>query len=317
MRPRSSIALAALGVVAMTLTLGPAADRTLARFSDASGVTADMATDTLAPPTSVLATGGATVGLVWTPTLDTYATGYDVYRSSTSGGPYALIDSVSPGTASATADAPGPGTWSYVLRSTFGAWRSSPSVEASATVGGAMTTADVPCATSAADTLGAGDNDGYQTNPSRACARDGLVATDAASGNGGTSSCGAGSVPAVNKDRHRFWGFGLGLPGSVSAVDGITVHAELGMNNNGGTTNLCAQLSGDGGLTWTAIRAVPVAGQAQATYTFGGPGDTWGRSWGLAELTSPAFVVRLIDASTQTNKSFLLDVVTVSVTYRP
>ena len=35
----------------------------------------------------------------------------------------------------------------------------------------------------------------------------------------------------------------LGLPGSVTSIDGIQLRATLKLNNNGGTSNICAQLS--------------------------------------------------------------------------
>ena len=41
-----------------------------------------------------------------------------------------------------------------------------------------------------------------------------VFATDTNSGTGGTASCGTGAAPDTTKDRHRFWGFALGLPGT-------------------------------------------------------------------------------------------------------
>jgi hypothetical protein len=180
-----------------------------------------------------------------------------------------------------------------------------------------VSTAYTGCTTTAADTSGAGDNNGYQSNPARACVDDSLDATDGNSGTGGTQSCGSGAVPAGTKDRHRFWGFVTGTPGVVSSIDGIRVRADLGMNNAAGTTNVCAQLSWDAGATWTAMQSIALAAAAEATYVFGGTGDTWGRTWTVAQLSTSSFRVRLIDASTQSNKRFDLDYVAVSVTYTP
>lgn len=293
------------------------ASMSLARFVDTAATTASFAADTLEPPTALAAIGGASVTLTWTPTVDTYATGYDVFRGTTSGGPYGAIGSVTPGSVTTTSDGPGAGTWYYVLRSVSGPWSSVDSTEASATVGAPVSTTYATCTTTAADTSGAGDNDGYQSNPGRACANDSSDATDASSGTGGTQSCGTGATPDTRKDRHRFWGFATGLPGSVSAINGIRLRADLGMNNNGGTTNVCAQLSWNGGSTWTTMQALTLSGAAEATYTFGGTGDTWGRTWSLGELSAANFRVRLINASSQTTKRFDLDFVAVSVTYVP
>lgn len=313
---RSGIGLAlAAGLVAM-VAIGPA-PTSLARFTDAALSTGTLGSDTLAPPTALSATGGTSVTLAWTPTTDTYATGYDLRRSSTIGGPYASVGSVTPGSASTTTDGPASGTWHYVLRSTYQGWASVDSVPASATVVIPVSTSYAACTTTAADTTGAGDNNGYQSNPARACVDDGLYATDANSGTGGTQSCGSGATPASTKDRHRFWGFATGVPGVVSSIDGIRVRADLGMNNATGTTNVCAQLSWNAGTTWTTMQALALPAAAETTYVFGGTGDTWGRTWTPSQLSTTNFRVRLIAASTLTSKRFDLDYVAVSITYTP
>jgi len=295
-----------------------AAPVSLARFSDADPTGGSASTDTLDPPTAVAASvAGSTVTLGWTPTVDAYAAGYDVYRSGTSGGPYALDSSVTPASTTSTTDSPGNGTWYYVLRSTYQAWTSVASVEAAATVGAPTTSPYAGCASQAAETIVAGDDNGYEATPLRACTDDGLTANDASSGTGGTQVCGVGALPSVLKDQHRFWGYALGLPATVSAIEGITVRADLGQNNNGGSTALCVQLSADAGLTWTTLKSVAVSGNAQSTYLLGGPSDTWGRSWVLADFATTTFRVRVVDASSQTNKTFELDYLAVSVTYRP
>jgi hypothetical protein len=309
---RLSLAAAVVLVIA-----GAPAPRSLARFTDAVTSTASVGSDTLAPPTGLAATGGTSITLTWTPTVDAYATGYDIRRASVSGGPYGSIGSVTPRLAATTSDAPGAGTWYYALRSVYQGWTSVDSVQASATVASPVTTAYAACTTTAADTSGAGDNNGYQNNPARACTDDALDARDGSSGNGGTQSCGTGATPSTNKDRHRFWGFATGLPGSVSSIDGIRVRADLGMNNANGTTNVCAQLSWNGGTTWTTMQPIALNGTAEATYTFGGTADTWGRTWTAAQLSTTNFRVRLIDASSQSNKRFDLDYLAVSVTYTP
>jgi hypothetical protein len=78
------------------------------------------------------------------------------------------------------------------------------------------------------------------------------------------------------------------------------------------------QLSWDGGATWTSIESQDVSGGNDwTTYTFGGPSDTWGRSWDFADLDPAAFRVRVIDAASQTTKTFQLDALQVQVTYTP
>jgi len=313
---RGFLALVVAGLALVGAASGPTG-ATLARFTDAAAVGASIASDTLAPPSGVAATGGAAIGLSWTPTVDTYASGYQLLRSATSGSGHALVATITPATSSSTTDSPGTGTWFYLMRSVYQSWLSIPTTEVSATVSAPITTALAACTTTAADTSGAGDNNGYQSNPARACVNDSSDATDSSSGTGGTQSCGTGSTPDTRKDRHRFWGFAHGVPGTASAIDGITVRADIGMNNNGGSTAVCAQLSWDGGSTWTTMKSLAIGGTAEATYTFGGAADLWGRTWTAAQLSATNLRVRLINASSQTNKRFDLDYVAVSVTYRP
>ena len=113
------------------------------------------------------------------------------------------------------------------------------------------------------------------------------------------------------------WGYAFGLPGTVSSIDGITVRADAGLNNNGGTSILCAELSWDGGSTWTAPKQVTMSGAAVTAYTFGSATDTWGRTWSAAQLGGSSFRVRVIDVTSQPNKDFRLDVIQVAVSYTP
>jgi hypothetical protein len=314
-RGRGPVAVA-LTVCLLALGCG-VAPATLARFTDAAPSGATLSTDTLAPPTGLAAVGGSAVTLSWTRSADAYAAGYAVFRSATSGGAYTQVSVVTPGSTTTTGDSPANGTWYYVLRSTYQSWTSVTSNEASASVGVSASTAFVACTSQAAVTSGAGDNNGYQGNPARACVDDSTHATDPRSGTGGSESCGAGAVPDPRKDQHRFSGFGFGLPGSVNTIDGIRVRADLGMNNTTGATAVCAQLSWDGGATWTTMRSVTLPTAAEAVYLFGSTSDTWGRTWTAGNLNSGNFRVRLIDASTLATKRFDLDYVAVSVTYRP
>jgi hypothetical protein len=308
----------ALGIAVVLAVILPAST-TLARLTDAAASTGSFAADTLDPPTSLAATGGSSVTLTWVASVDAYATGYTVYRSATSGSGYTQVSTVTPGSATTTTDSPGTGVWYYVLRTTFQAWSSINSNQASATVSVAVTTAYVPClgASNAADTTGAGDNNGYQSNPSRACANDSLLAVDTDSGTGGTQSCGSGATPDALKDRHRFWGFAFGLPGAVTTINGIRLQADVKLDAITGSHNLCAQLSWDGGTTWTSIKSVAVTAAAETTYTFGSTSDTWGHAWTSTQLNTTNFRLRIIDASSVTTRDFSLDYVAISVTYTP
>jgi hypothetical protein len=302
------------GAAALVVTAGllGSAQLTLARLRDAQTVTGTFGTATLAPPTNLAATGSPVVTLAWTPSTSTWGSGYEVLRSATSGSGYSQVGSVAPITVATTTDSPATGTWYYVLRSVFENWRSAASNEASVIVG-PTTTAFADCApgSNAPVAVNAGDNNGYEGNPNRACARDGTIATDSATGTSTTNSC-----AATTKDRHDFWGYSLGLPASVSSIDGITVRPVVGESNNGGTTWVCVQLSWDAGASWTVPQRVVLTTGLLTAYTLGGPADTWGRSWTLAELTG-SLRLRVIDSSTHPNKQVRLDAIQVAVTYTP
>ena len=313
---RRRLAIVLLGV---SLLAGSSVSSSLAMFTDASAPGGTFGAGSVAPPAGLAATGGLTVGLTWTATSTTTAAGYDLYRATAAGGPYGLIATITPRTTVSATDSPAPGTYWYILRAFQASWESIDAGPVSATVGTPVSTAYAACvgASNAADTTNAGDNNGYQTNPTRVCTDDGLAANDGNSGNGGTDSCGTGAVPSVNKDRHRFWGYASGVPATATSIAGIRVRADLALNNNGGTTNLCAQLSWDGGTTWTALKSLSLAGTGETTYVFGSATDTWGRAWAVSELGSSNFRVRLVDASTMDNKRFELDYLALSVTYTP
>lgn len=305
--------------LSLLVTISLPVSTTLARYTDAAASSASITADTLNPPTSLAALGGSNVALTWVPSIDAYAAGYSVYRSATSGSGYGLVSSVTPGTASTTTDSPSVGTWYYVLTTTFQGWSSVNSNQASATVSAPTSTAFVTCVgtSNLADTSGAGDNNGYESNPSRACVNDSSYAVDTDSGSGGTQSCGSGATPDATKDRHRFWGFAFGLPGSVSSVSGIRLQTDLKLDAITGTHNLCAQLSWDAGTTWTTIKSVAVTAAAETTYTFGTTSDAWGHTWTATQLGTTSFRLRIIDASSVTTRDFSLDYVAISVTYTP
>ena len=313
MRPRGSRTVL-LGVALLAVLVAPAR-MSLARLTDTTAVTLAASTDTLDPPTSLAATGGANAALTWTATTDTYASGYDLQRATVSGGPYAVVATITPRTTVATTDTPPVnGTYYYVLRSVFQNWTSVDSNQASATVTlGATPTGFKSCTTTsnAADTGGNGN--GYESVPGNACGDDALVATDASSGTNSTVSC-----TNAGKDRHRFWDFGLGVPGTASAINGIQVRADAGMNNNGGTNQICIELSWDGGTTWTTPKSQALTGGSTiTTYMLGSTSDTWGRTWTASNLSNANFRVRVTDVTSQPNKNFLLEYLAVQVTYTP
>ncbi len=129
--PAAALLVAALAALAIMATTAYAV------FTDILDNTENtFSTDTLDPPTGLGASvAGSDIELDWTPTVDTYATGYKVLRSTISGGPYTEIDTVTPYTETTYMDiSPGSGTFYYVLRSYYQNWESADSNEANATI---------------------------------------------------------------------------------------------------------------------------------------------------------------------------------------
>ena len=306
--------LTVLGTVAVMAALVASTPVTLAWFTAAKSASGTFTTGMLNPPIALAGTGGSSASLAWTASTSTSATGYNLLRSTTSGSGYALVKKVTPVSAVATTDAPGSGTWYYVLDTYLGNWTSVHSNEASVLISGTKSTATVGCdpTMQAPETTNAGNNNGYELNPGSACASGGTYAIDANSGTTNVNSC-----ADPGKDRHQFWGFAFGLPATVSSIDGITVTSIVGQGNGGGLPSICLQLSWDGGTTWTAAKQVPLTATALTTYTAGSTSDTWGHAWSVGQLTGSALRVRITNVATTPNKDFRLDFLGVSVGYTP
>jgi hypothetical protein len=305
---RLSVVFVAIVVLAGSLTAAPT---TLARFTRARASDATFSTGSIQPPTGLSASvSSGTVTLTWTPTTSTVVTGYTVRRSTTSGSGYSAIGSVTPRGATTFTDTPGTGTFYYVLRSVFQNWDSVNSNEATAVVAGTpVSTGYKNCTSQQFDT--GGDGNGYEVTPGNACGVDGNTARDMNTGTTSSLNC-----TDPGQDRHRFWGYAFGMPGSISSVQGIQVQPTVRVNNNGGSSSVCVQLSWDGGASWTTPVQQNVT-NSLTTYTLGGASNTWGHTWTLAQLNTSNFRVRVIDVSSMNGKDFFLDGVTVQVTYTP
>ncbi|MBF8289483.1 MAG: uncharacterized protein HW391_451 [Chloroflexi bacterium] len=283
---------------------------TTALMTEVQGLVSSYATDTLSPPTSPGVTGGTSVTVSWTPTPDLYAAGYLVSRATASSGPFVQVGTQTPRSATSYVDTPSAsGTYWYVLNSYLVNWTSAATTPVSAAFdpGG---TGFKRCSAQAADT--GGDGNGYEGSAANGCQVDTLNATDANSGSGTSTSC-----TSTAKDRHRFSAFALGVPGTATAITGITVQYRLGIDLVSGTNLVCAQLSWDGGATWTTTQSANVTATALTTYTLGGPTNTWGRTWTIAQLSDANFRLRLINVSNNNARDFRLDGVEVQVNYTP
>ncbi len=250
-------------VVAGPLGSGQGARPSAALFTDVAAATAGLAADTLQPPSALTASGGSDVRLTWTPSPDAYADGYRIERAPSSGGPYAVIGTAGPTATGYTDPPPVDGAYWYVVRTLASSWVSPPAGPAGATATMGVTGFH-PCSAQAYDS--GGDGDGYEVSPANGCVVDGTVATDAKSGRGTSTSCASSA-----KDRHRFGSFGLGVPVTASSIQGISVRITIAVDDLTGTNAVCAELSWDGGASWTAPQSALLTSTALTAYALGGP----------------------------------------------
>jgi hypothetical protein len=150
----------------------------------------------------------------------------------------------------------------------------------------------------AADT--GGDGDGFELNPTNAFADGGGNATNA-----------DGAA-----DDHRFYNYGIPID-STCVITGIQVRLDWWLDSTAGINSMSADLSWDGGTTWTTAKTDTVESTTELTATLGGAADTWSHSWTVAELSNANFRVRLTSNSDDALRDFFLDWVPVKVYYGP
>ena len=279
----------------------------LALFTSSSSVGANTFTaSTLNAPTGLTATGGSSISLSWTATSSTYASGYHILRSGTSGGPYTQIAQVTPRTTTTYIDSPGAGAYYYVARAYYQNWESVNSNQAAAGDTGLAN-----CTANAAVTTNSGDNNGFETTPGNACASGGGVAQDASSGTNTNTSC-----SDTGKDRHLFYNYGLSIP-SGSVINGIRVRLDAFVSSATSAPFMCVELSWNGGTSWTTAKSTATLTTSQATYILGTASDNWGRTWATGDFSNANFRVRVTDVASSTARTFSLDWAAVEVTYTP
>ena len=154
-----------------------------------------------------------------------------------------------------------------------------------------------------------GDANGYETNAVDAFTDANGEAEDRDSGTNTTLSC-----TNAGKDRHAFYNYGFSVPAG-SVISGIEVRVDVQLDN--ATGYICAELSWDGGATWTTPKQTANLSTAFATYTMGAAADTWGRSWAAGDFSNPNFRVRLTSVANNTGARFRLDWVNAQVHYTP
>jgi len=157
-----------------------------------------------------------------------------------------------------------------------------------------------------------GDGDGYEKNPTNAFALDANSAEDRDSGTNTVTSC-----SDAGKDRHRFYDYGISVPGG-STVDGIEVRLDARVDDTIGAPFICVELSWDGGASWTAAKTTPTIGTVQSTFFLGSSSDTWGHTWNPPnELVNANFRARITDVAGAVDRRYRMDWIAVQVTYTP
>ncbi len=298
----------AAALVALGLLVTATAVSVYAIFTGSTSVpNNDFASDTLDPPSGLGApVSGADVNLSWTATVDTYASGHRVLRGTASGGPYSQIAEVTPRTTITYTDNPGDGTFYYVARAFYQSWESGNSNEATATVS-TCTAGDTgflnPTA-QAADS--GGDGDGFELNPSDAFT-DGVASASNIDG---------------DDDNHRFYNYGISIPAGCSTIAGIEVRLDWWLDAVDGNNKIEADLSWDGGTSWTAAKSDTQEPTTETTVILGGAADAWSRIWTIAELSDANFRVRVTttcsgNPSKCSPRDYFLDWVPVKVFYTP
>jgi hypothetical protein len=121
-------------VVALLLGSAIGAGPALAAFGDTTTASASFTADTLNAPTGLTVSSGLglTANLSWTAVSETYAAGYRVFRSTTSGSGYTLVATVTPRTTTTASNTPLlPGRYYFIVRAFAGNWTSPASNEVS------------------------------------------------------------------------------------------------------------------------------------------------------------------------------------------
>ena len=252
--------------------------------------TGSFAADTLAPPTGLAATGGAAVGLTWTPTVDTVRDGLQRL---------ACIDerrSLHLGRLGHAAHAPRrrPTLRRSARGSTSCARPPARGRASTATRRRRRSPARARLddlrrvhVDQAADTTGRRRQQRLRDDPARtACTDGGGIAQDANSGNGGGASCGTGRR---RRTRPRTaTGSGASRPGCPrrSTVDHRHPRPRRPRPEQQRRDDQPVRpaVVGRRDDLDDALKSIAVNGTGETTYVFGGTTDTWGRTWTLAEL---------------------------------
>jgi hypothetical protein len=100
---------------------------------------------------------------------------------------------------------------------------------------------------------------------------------------------------STGTQRHVFGEYSLVVPASVGVIDGIELQFDARVLDASGSAVLVAELSSDGGRTWTSIgHRTPRLTDQDLSYRLGSATDPWGRRWSASVFDgSDKFRVRI------------------------
>ncbi len=165
----------------------------------------------------------------------------------------------------------------------------------------------------AAVTSGSGDNNGFETTPTNAYADGGGVALDTNSGTNTTNT----SCTNSGKDRHIYSNYNINLPVGAT-IRGVEVRLDARVDTTllVAASQMCVDISWNGGTTWTTTKSTTNLTTTEATYMLGSATDTWGRTWTVSDFTNANFRIRILNRSASTARDFSLDWAAVRITYQ-
>jgi hypothetical protein len=146
----------------------------------------------------------------------------------------------------------------------------------------------------AADT--GGDGNGFEVRPTSAYADAGGFASNI-QGHG---------------DRHRYYNYGVSVPGGCG-IAGVVVRLDYWLKNTGGTNSVDVELSWNGGTSWTTAKSDSSEPTSETTVLFGSSSDTWGHAWSAGDLTNGNFRVRVTSNVANAAEEMYLDWIPVRV----
>jgi len=106
----------------------------------------------------------------------------------------------------------------------------------------------------------------------------------------------------------------FGIP-SGSTINGIEAQAEFSASSAGRTASIRLSLSHNNGTNYTTTKTDTNTTTTDATRTYGGAADTWGRSWTDTEFADGTFVVKIEGNISSGGASCRLDYFAIKVYY--